>query len=72
MKRYVDCDGVILNTEEHLLDQYYELKKENPTLKKRIYLTNLDWERHLEQTTILNNAIEILKSHNPKDVYILT
>lgn len=38
MKRYIDCDGVILNTEEHLLDEYYEIKKtKSRFFKKRIY-----------------------------------
>ena len=33
MIKYIDCDGVILDTETGLFDEYRELKKVNPELK---------------------------------------
>ena len=72
MKRYIDCDGVILNTEEHLLDEYYEIKKQNPDFSKREYITKLNWDRHLRESSVLNDAINLLNNHNPKDIFILT
>lgn len=72
MKIYIDCDGVILDTETGLFDQYYQLKESNPNLKKLQYLQEMDWERWLKQAKILGNSIEILKYYNPKDIYILT
>ena len=69
---YIDCDRVILDTETGLLDMYEELKKDNPTLKKRIYLQELDWDKWLQQAKILNDAVNILKNYDPKDNKILT
>ena len=72
MKKYIDCDGVILDTETGLFDKYDMLKKDNPELKRRVYLQNLDWEYWIEQAAVLNDAINILKNYNPKDTSILT
>ena len=49
MKKYIDCDGVILDTETGLFDEYDILKKDNPELKRRVYLQNLDWKYWIEQ-----------------------
>ncbi len=72
MKKYIDCDGVILDTETGLFDQYYEQKKLNRNLKKVQYLQQLDWIWWIKQAKVLENAIEILKSYNPIDIIILT
>lgn len=72
MKKYIDCDGVILNTEEGLFDNYYELKKSNPELTKKQYLQELDWFYWISQASILNDAVEIIRNYNPMDVAILT
>ena len=72
MKKYIDCDGVILDTETGLFDEYDMLKKDNPELKRRVYLQNLDWEYWIEQAAVLNDAINILKNYDPKDTSILT
>ena len=72
MIKYIDCDGVILDTETGLFDEYHELKKINPELKKRQYLHDLDWEYWIWQASVLNDAVEILKSYDPKNVEILT
>lgn len=72
MIKYIDCDGVILDTETGLFDEYHELKKVNPGLKKRQYLHDMDWEYWIWQAGILNDAVEILKNYDPKNVEILT
>ena len=72
MKKYIDCDGVILDTETGLFSKYDILKKDNPELKRRIYLQNLDWEYWIEQATVLNDALNILKNYDPIDTNILT
>lgn len=72
MIKYIDCDGVILDTETHLFDFYDELKKKNPSLRKREYLANLDWERLINDASVINDAINILKGFAPTDVNILT
>lgn len=72
MKRYIDCDGVILNTEVGLFDKYYELKEKNPELKRLHYLQQLDWNYWINQAQVINGAIEILKSNDPASADILT
>ena len=72
MKIYIDCDGVILDTETGLFDSYYQLKESNPNLKKLQYLQEMDWKNWLKQSKILGNSIEILKHYNPEGIYILT
>ena len=72
MKKYIDCDGVILDTERGLFDEYNILKKDNPNLKKRVYLQNMDWEYWIAQASVLNDALNILKNYNPNDTEILT
>ncbi len=72
MKKYIDCDGVILDTETGLFDEYYENKKRNPELNKRLYLQQLNWIYWINQAKILNDSIEILKNYDCLDVDILT
>lgn len=72
MIKYIDCDGVILDTETRLFDEYHELKKTNPNLKKRQYLHDMDWDSWLWQADILNDAIYLLNNYDPKNVDILT
>ena len=69
---YIDCDGVILDTETGLFDMYEVLKRDNPSLRKTIYLQELDWDKWLQDAKILNDAINILKNYDPKNNIILT
>ena len=72
MKKYIDCDGVILDTETGIFDRYYRLKEKYPDLRKLQYLQEMDWRGWLSQAKILGDSIEILKHYSPKDVHILT
>lgn len=72
MKKYIDCDGVVLNTEKGLFDNYHILKKQNPSLTRKNYIQNLDWRNWLEQAGDLNDAIYILKNYPPDDAELLT
>ena len=72
MIKYIDCDGVILDTETRLFDEYHELKKINPELKKRQYLHDMDWEQWIWQAGVLNDAVYLLKNYDPRFVEILT
>lgn len=72
MKKYIDCDGVILDTESGIFDEYYKLKEKNPDLKRVQYLREMDWENWLRKSKILGDSIQILKQYNPKDIHILT
>lgn len=72
MIKYIDCDGVILDTETGLFDTYHELKKKYPELKKRQYLHDLDWEYWINHAEVINDAILLLREFDPKDTEILT
>ena len=72
MKKYIDCDGVILDTENGLFDEYSVLLLDNPKLTVDEYLENLDWEYWIEQASVLGDAINILKNYDPSDTEILT
>lgn len=70
--KYIDCDGVILDTETGLFDEYEKLKQSDKTLKRSTYLAQLNWYEWIRQAHIIANAIEIIKEQNPEDVVILT
>lgn len=72
MKIYIDCDGVILDTESHLFDEYYKLKEKDPSLRKSVFLQGVDWDSYLETVKDINDALYLLRSYDPEDVSILT
>ena len=72
MKIYIDCDGVILDTESHLFDEYYKLKEKDPNLRKSVFLQGVDWDSYLETVKDINDALYLLRSYDPEDVSILT
>lgn len=72
MKRYIDCDGIILNTEEGLFDEYYRLKENNPNYKRLHYLQTMDWEKWIEQAKFIGDAYEVLMAYDPSKADILT
>lgn len=61
MKFYVDFDGVIMDTETHLFDDYERLLKSGIVKDDREYMNQFDWERHLENSDVIADSIEILK-----------
>lgn len=70
--KYIDCDGVILDTEHGLFDEYNRLKNTGTNIKRLTYLQQLDWQEWIRQAKIINDAIAIIKEHNPDDSEILT
>ena len=70
--KYIDCDGVILDTESGLFDEYNRLKQSGITIKRTAYLQQLNWDEWIRQAKIINDAVAILKEHNADDVTILT
>lgn len=70
--KYIDCDGVILDTEFGLFDEYNKLKNMGVDIKRLTYLQQLDWREWIRRATIINNAIAIIKEHNSDDIEILT
>lgn len=70
--KYIDCDGVILDTELGLFDEYNRLKNMGVDIKRLTYLQQLNWQEWIRQAKIINDAITIIKEHNPDDTEILT
>ena len=72
--RYIDFDGVILDTEEILFEEW----RKNPdshllSEKEKIeYIKNANWKYVLENSKIINDAIYILRQSDPNKVAILT
>jgi hypothetical protein len=72
LKRYIDCDGVILDTERDLFKEYERQKPYYTNLTKEKYLRELDWYEWLRQAGDINDGIYILKSNDPTCADILT
>lgn len=70
MKKYVDCDGVIFDSEVWLFDEEYRSLKIKTEEEKIKYIQTKDWNEILNKSEIINDAINILKEL--KDVAILT
>lgn len=75
IKKYVDFDGVVIDSEIHLFDEDYISLKDRKIItneyEKIIYIQNKNWEKILSKSEIINNAIEILRMVKD-DVSILT
>jgi hypothetical protein len=71
-KMYIDCDGVILDTERGLFERLMLEQKRNPSLTELEYLQKLDWHSWLRQAGDINDSIYILNHHNPDSADILT
>lgn len=67
---YVDFDGVIFESESLLFEGYRKLKVKSESIKLK-YIQNIDWNNILDNSEIINDAIEILK-RTREDVAILT
>lgn len=72
--RYIDFDGVILDTHKELFKEWNQQNNLNElTEKEKIeYVKNSDWERILNESFIINDSIYILKNMNPNTSAILT
>lgn len=66
MEKYIDCDGVILNTESIVLDLYSKCRNISN------FYQNVDWFWVLNQAYQINNGINLLKDYYSDNVHILT
>lgn len=66
MKIYIDCDGVIIDSEKLLFDNAFSEQEKKGLIKneedKIKYIQNIDWYKILNECNVINNAIDILKS----------
>lgn len=70
MKKYIDCDGVVFDSEIWLFDDEYRSLKIKEEFDKIKYIQNKDWNEILSKSEIINDAISILK--DLRDFAILT
>lgn len=70
MKKYIDFDGVIMDTEDLLFYFYRKMKEKGVKLDKLKYIQNFDWDVLLNEAKDIDDAIEVLKTM--KDAAILT
>ncbi len=71
---YIDFDGVILDTEELLFENWrklpnHELRSEKEKIE---YIKRVNWDYVLHNSEPINNSISYLKEMNPKETFILT
>ena len=72
MKKYIDFDGVILDTYLPLFHDYLEKQKEGIYVDDTIHVINKNWQEVLENSAIIENSIKIIKELNPDNTAILT
>lgn len=72
MKRYIDCDGVILNTIDGILDDYHKIKKINPKITVESYIASMDWKYWIDKKGPIEESLYLLRNYNPKNIDILT
>ena len=72
--RYIDLDGVILDTEGLLFNEILNIKNKNKLTEDFIMklVVNVNWAYILENSKVINNSINKLNNMNPKESAILT
>ena len=55
-KIFIDFDGVIFDTEKRVVDR----KNKNPDISWNEFFKNLDWFELLEESQVINNAIDYI------------
>lgn len=71
---YIDFDGVILDTEELLFEDWRKIENRHllPETEKIKYIKNRNWDYILNNSPIINDSIYYLNNMNPKETFILT
>jgi len=72
--RYIDFDGVILDTEPLLFEKWRQLPnhKLRPETEKIKYIQNSNWEYIVNNANIINDSVYYLKNMDPNKSFILT
>ncbi len=72
--RYIDFDGVMLDTTDLLFEEWYKLPNvEELTEKDKIeYVRTANWEYIIHNSPVINDSLYILKHTNPEKSAILT
>lgn len=70
--RYIDFDGVILDTEDVLFDEWRRYIKAQEIMTKIEYIQQKDWMKVLADSSEINDALYYLREMNPNENAILT
>lgn len=71
---YIDFDGVILDTEILLFEEWKKIPNRHflPKIEKIKYIQNSDWEYIIKNSEVINDSICFLKEMDPNKTAILT
>ena len=72
MKKYIDFDGVIMDTYMPLFHDYFEKREKGLYIDDTEHVINKNWQEVLDNSLVINDAFEIIKELNPTDTAILT
>ncbi len=72
MKKYIDFDGVIMDTYLPLFQDYLEKRKEGIYVDDTIHVINKNWQEVLTNSVVINDAIRVIKELNIDNTAILT
>ena len=71
MKIYVDFDGVIIDSEKMLFEEFAKYHANDET-KKMQFIKGYDWNYLLSNSEIINDSIYVLKELPHQNISILT
>ena len=60
MKYYIDFDGVILDTEKLIFENWHKEEDRSEEAKIR-YLQRISWSKIIENSMVINNSLNILR-----------
>ena len=72
MKKYIDFDGVIMDTYMALFRDYFEKQAQGMYVDDTEHVIHKNWEEVLGNSLFINDSIEIIKELNPETTAILT
>ena len=72
MKKYIDFDGVIMDTYMPLFHDYLEKQKQGIYVDDTDHVIKKNWQEVLDNSVIINDAIHIINELNPNNTAILT
>ena len=72
--KYIDFDGVIVDTEDALFADWRKIPnhQELPEELKIKYISEANWYKIIRESEIINDAIYVLNHLNPYETAILT
>ena len=72
MKKYIDFDGVIMDTYMPLFEDYLAKKAKGIYVDDTEHVINKNWQEVLDNSLVIEDAITIIKELNPENTAILT